>query len=68
MSSSCLWVVYTLVVCGALGQDTPTKMYTGYRLDPLSVRKIYYHDLVIAIIEVDKDNAELINCELVEIE
>ncbi|KAL5233802.1 hypothetical protein ACI65C_001212 [Semiaphis heraclei] len=67
MCLSYLWVVYTMVICGALGQYSPFKTYTGYRLDPSSVRKIYYCDLVIAITEVSEDNT-LINCEIVEIE
>jgi secretory phospholipase A2 len=41
-------------------------MYTGYKLNPTSLRMIYYHDQTIAIVEIGEGKA-LLNCELVEI-
>lgn len=69
MSSSYLWVVCTLlvgVVCRASAANSPTKIYTGYKLNPTSLRMIYYHDQTIAIVEIGEGKA-LLNCELVEI-
>lgn len=45
---------------------SPTKTYTGYKLNPLSLRMIYYHDQTIAVVEIGMGK-ELLNCELIEI-
>lgn len=69
MSSSYLWVVCTLlvgIVSWASAVNSPTKTYTGYKLNPTSLRMIYYHDQTIAIVEIGEGKA-LLNCELVEI-
>lgn len=69
MSSSYLWVVCTLlvgIVSWASTANSPTKTYTGYKLNPTSLRMIYYHDQTIAIVEIGEGKA-LLNCELVEI-
>ncbi|VVC44188.1 Phospholipase A2 domain,Phospholipase A2, histidine active site [Cinara cedri] len=62
----CWWTVYLAVTVGTVHAKSPTKTYTGYKLNPKSLRMIYYYDQTIAIVEVG-DAKALLNCELVEI-
>lgn len=55
----------TMLVC-MVHAKSPTKKYTGFKLEPASLRMIYYHDQTIAVVEIGEGKA-LLNCELVEI-
>lgn len=60
------YVVLMAVVCAAALAKSPSKTYSGFKLEPSSLRMIYYHDQTIAVVEIGEGKA-LLNCELVEI-
>jgi len=68
MPSTCTawWTVFAVVCCAAHAAKSPTKTYTGFKLNPSSLRMIYYHDQTIAVVEIGEGKV-LLNCELVEI-
>lgn len=62
-----LYAVLLVAVCTAGARSkSPTKAYTGFKLEPSSLRMIYHHDQTIAIVEIGEGKS-LLNCELVEI-
>ncbi|XP_025415862.1 uncharacterized protein LOC112687397 isoform X3 [Sipha flava] len=54
------------VFCAVRAVKSPTKSYTGYKVNPSSLRMIYYHDQTIAVVEIGEGKS-LLNCELIEI-
>jgi len=62
-----LYAALLAVVCAADARSkSPAKSYTGFKLEPSSLRMIYHHDQTIAIVEIGEGKS-LLNCELVEI-